>query len=254
MFAVTVRYCCLNRGVSDEYTLDQLAAATGISSRTIRFYQAEKLMAKPRKRGRDAIYDTTHVERLTQVGELRDRGLKLDMIRTLVTSADPAETIGEWLGVDATLSAPWSSDRPQHTTKDELTELIGHYGSPPVGLIGELDRHGYIVSQADGNWTIPSPALLGAAVRLYFAGTDIDVTARVHRLFRRRISRAVDDAVDVLTARIGNGFAGSGSARDVALVIDALRPAAYDSVSAILANEVERALTALLEAGPDAIG
>lgn len=234
-----------------EYTLDELAAASGVSQRTIRYYQAEKLLAKPTKRGRTAIYDDTHVRRLTQIGELSDRGLKLDMIRALVNSSDATETIGEWLGVDATLSVPWSTDRPEVVTHEHLMDIFARHGEAPTGLIGELVRHGYVAHAPENSWTIPSPAMLDVALRLRFSGTDVAVTAKVHELFRRRIARAVDDVVQLLADRVGDGFAASGSSRDIATAIDALRPAARDSVSALLANEVERSLTALLETGPE---
>lgn len=234
-----------------EYTLEELAARSGVSSRTIRYYQAEKLLAKPTKRGRTAIYDDTHADRLTQIGELSDRGLKLDMIRALVNSDDATETIGEWLGVDATLSVPWSTDRPEVVTHDELVDSFAQHGDAPTGLIGELARHGYVVPAPDSSWTIPSPTLLDVALRLRFSGTDIAVSAKIHELFRRRIARAVDDAVKLLAERVGDGFAASGSSRDIAAAIDVLRPAARDSVAVLLATEVERSLTALLETGPE---
>ncbi len=234
-----------------EYTLEELAVRSGVSSRTIRYYQAEKLLAKPTKRGRTAIYDDTHVDRLAQIGELSDRGLKLDMIRALVNSDDAAETIGEWLGVDATLSVPWSTDRTEVLTHDELVALVAQHGDAPPGLIGELARHGYLVQAPDSSWTVPSPTLLDVAIRLRFSGTDVAVAARIHELFRRRIARAVDDAVKLLAERVGDGFAASGSSRDIAAAIDVLRPAARDSVAVLLATEVERSLTALLETGPE---
>lgn len=235
-----------------EYTLDELAGISGVSQRTIRYYQGEKLLPKPVKRGRTAIYDDEHVRRLVQIGELSDRGLKLDMIRALVNSDDAGETIGEWLGVDATLSMPWSSDRPETATHERLLEILAEHGDAPPGLIGELARHGYVTNAPENTWTIASPTLLRVALRLRSAGTDIAVTAKVHQLFRQRIARAVDDAVRLLTDRAGDGFAASGSAQDIAIAIDVLRPAAHDSVSALLANEVERSLGTLLETGPGA--
>ena len=85
------------------YTLAQLAAASGVSERTIRYYQAERLLPRPGKSGRDAVYTDAHLERLALVGELRDRGMTLHTIRELVASDSPTTTVSEWLGVDATL-------------------------------------------------------------------------------------------------------------------------------------------------------
>jgi DNA-binding transcriptional MerR regulator len=60
------------------YTLEELAAVSGVPARTIRYYQAEKLLQKPHRDRRDARfarYGEEHLERLRLVGELRDRVL-----------------------------------------------------------------------------------------------------------------------------------------------------------------------------------
>ena len=62
------------------------------------------------------MYTDDHLERLRLIGELRDRGLNLHTIRELVANDHPARTVAEWLGVDATLTAPWSDDRPRSST------------------------------------------------------------------------------------------------------------------------------------------
>jgi len=81
------------------------------------YYQNEGLLSKPTKRGRDAVYDEQHRDRLGVITELRDRGLTLQNIRELVASRLPTRTVSEWLGIDETLSAPCSDDqhRRSHT-------------------------------------------------------------------------------------------------------------------------------------------
>src|SRR5215218_9123926 len=117
------------------FGLDELAARSGIPARTIRFYQSERLLPIPAKRGRDAVYTVDHLERLRLIGELRDRSLNLASIRELAAKDNPSRTVSEWLGVDATLSAPWSDDRPRVMDQAELERLIGDRRS---GLIGDL--------------------------------------------------------------------------------------------------------------------
>ena len=75
------------------YSLGELAAASGVSERTIRYYQAEHVLPRPTKKGRDAVYADDHLERLRLIGELRDRGLKLHTIRELVANDHPARTV-----------------------------------------------------------------------------------------------------------------------------------------------------------------
>ena len=232
------------------YNLSELAAASGVSERTIRYYQAEKLLPRPAKNGRDAVYADEHLERLGLIGELRDRGLTLQTIRELVASDHPTTTVSKWLGVDATLTAPWSDDRPRSLSHDELVTQVDRYGDHRPGRIGELQAAGYLQPQPDGTWTVTSPTLLHHALQLQQAGIDIDITARVRDLLRRRLAKAVDDTVKLLVERTGTGFAGAASADELETAIGALRPIAREMSSVILAQEVERALADLIGSGP----
>lgn len=236
------------------YGLAELAAESGVSERTIRYYQSEHLISRPSKHGRDAVYSDEHLERLTLIGELRDRGLTLQSIRALVTTDSPTRTVAEWLGVDATLSAPWSDDRPRTYTQDELVDDVAQYGVDRPGVIGELQDHGYATAQPDGTWLVPSPALLHHALALRQAGIDLDVSAQLRDLLRRRLAKGVDDAVKLLVERTGAGFAGRASPEELATAIGALRPIARETTSVILAQEVERALASLVETGPQTLG
>ena len=89
--------------MADEYGLAELAARSGVAPRTIRFYQSQGLLPKPRRHGRDARYDDGHEERLRLVAELQDRGLTLGAIRDLV-GREGKETlsVADWLGKPAT--------------------------------------------------------------------------------------------------------------------------------------------------------
>lgn len=232
------------------YTLSELATASGVTERTIRYYQAERLLPRPGKHGRDAVYGDEHLDRLVLIGELRDRGLTLSTIRDLVATDSAVRTVSEWLGVDATLTAPWSDDRPRTFTQDELAALVAQYGVTKPGVIGELQRAGYVTPLADGAWMVDSPTLLRHALQLREAGVDIDVTARVRDLLRRRLAKAVDDTVKLLVERTGTGFAGGASPEEIEAAVGALRPVAREMSSIVLAQEVERALSDLVDAGP----
>ena len=232
------------------YQLAELAAASGVSERTIRYYQAERLLPRPAKRGREAVYGREHVERLALIGELRDRGLTLRTIRELVTSDHPTATVSQWLDVDATLTQPWSDDRPRTVTRDELIEQVRRSGVDQPGLIGELQAAGFVEPQPGGEWTINSPALLHHALLLRRAHIDVEITARLRDLLRQRLAKTVDDSVKLLVERTGTGFAGGATAEELETALAALRPIAPEMSSLILAQEVERALAELLRTGP----
>ena len=103
------------------YTIDELAAQTGVPSRTIRFYQAKGALAPPIRRGRIAYYDESHAERLRLVAHMQDRGLSLRAIRDLFQRTEGGQvSVSEWLGVGEQLRAPWTDDRPRICTEEEL--------------------------------------------------------------------------------------------------------------------------------------
>ena len=59
-------------------TIDELAAASRVPSRTIRFYQSRGALMAPEIRGRVAFYGKPHIERLKLIAQLQDRGLRID--------------------------------------------------------------------------------------------------------------------------------------------------------------------------------
>jgi len=236
----------------DEETLSlqELAERSALPVRTIRWYQSEGLLPKPGKRGRDAVYRAEHLERLALIAELRDRGLTLVAIRDLVSRERPAATVAEWLGVDATLTAPWSDDRPRVVDRDELAALIGERRP---GLLAELQDADYVKVVDGASWLVPSPRLLDLALQLHDAGIDIELGGRLRDLLRRRLAKVVDDAVKLLLERTGTGFAGNATPEELATAVGALRPVARETTSLILAQEVERALRQLVDRGPEAV-
>jgi len=76
--------------MSEEKTLAELADATGIPARTIRFYISRGLLDGPAKAGRGAVYTAAHVERLEKIKALQAQGRHLSEIAPLMEGA-PAE-------------------------------------------------------------------------------------------------------------------------------------------------------------------
>ncbi len=74
----------------ESYSLEELAAATGLPARTIRFYRQSGLIEPPERDGRRVRYDVTHLERLRTIAELRERGFGLDAIGKILADPDRA--------------------------------------------------------------------------------------------------------------------------------------------------------------------
>ena len=64
-----------------EYRIEQLAQAAGVAVDTIRFYQGKGLLSAPRRQGRVTWYGEEHLERLSRIRSLQQRGFTLTVIR-----------------------------------------------------------------------------------------------------------------------------------------------------------------------------
>ena len=229
-----------------EFGLDELAERSGVTTRTIRYYQSEAVLPRPRKDGRDARYTSTHLERLELIGELQARGLKLEAIKELVGRDRPHRSVSDWLGVDEVLRASWVNDETSAMTLVEVHELLGKH---PRRLVGELVDAGLLISNDDGTFIVGSRALLDIALRMLDAGVSIDIGTKAATLLRRRLAKAADDLVRLFESETGRSFAGKGRPAEIATALDALRPIAQDAAQLILSQELERALRNLATKG-----
>ncbi|HEY7138267.1 MAG TPA: MerR family transcriptional regulator [Acidimicrobiia bacterium] len=223
-------------------SLEALAEATGVAPRTIRYYQGEKLLPKPERDpddGRVARYGSVHVERLRLIGELRDRGLRLPAIRTLLNVGDTSTRVADWLGLDASLRGAWGRAAPRVVTRPELVELLV---GTPSGTQGALEDARLVVREGR-SWLIPDPGLLELTLRLVIDGVRIDLVVAAGAILQKHLGKAAAELVDLFIAALGEGF---GHGVETTALVDALRPAADDAARMIFEQQLERAIDALL--------
>ena len=229
-----------------EYTIDELASVTRVPSRTIRFYQSKGALPRPMIRGRVAFYGHEHVERLKQIASLQDRGLSIKAIRDLLEQVDKGEiSLNEWLGLEARLSQPWAHDRPKIVDEKELHELLG---DRRPGIIADLLRLKIVTRQKDG-YLIKSPALFDVGLRLEAAGVDLETATGASNMLRKHLGRAADELGAYFFRHVGEGFGRKISVEDIGAAYEALRPLGIESVRVIFAQEVDRAIRKLVDAG-----
>jgi DNA-binding transcriptional MerR regulator len=225
------------------YTLEELAAVSGVPARTIRYYQAEKLLQKPHRDRRDARfarYGEEHLERLRLVGGLRDRGLKLPAIRTLLDEGDVSTRVADWLGLDSTLRGSWGHDEPRIVSTRELSELLD--GTPP-GTQGILEDAGMFTRQGNA-WLVPSEPLLNVATDLVHNGVDVDLVIDAVRILQQHLGKAAEKLIDLFVEAVRQGF---GAGIDTVVLTNALRLAAGEAARIVFAQQLERAIEELLD-------
>jgi DNA-binding transcriptional MerR regulator len=227
----------------NKLTIDELAAASHVPSRTIRFYQSRGALMTPEIRGRVAYYGKPHVERLKLIAQLQDRGLRIDAIGDLMKRIDRGEVdLAEWLGVEEQIQTPWAADQARTVTEAELYDIAG---SRRPGLLADLAR-AHIIERKGEVYLISSPTLLAMAIKLEGVGVDLETAAKAASLLRKHLGRAVGDLVELFVAEMKDrnlGISDSGK------LFETFRTVGVDSVRVLFAHEMEAALRKLLASG-----
>ena len=171
--------------------VEQLSAQAEVSVDTIRYYQSKGLLAPPRREGRIAWYGDGHLDRLSRIRSLQERGFSLATIARLVSgeldAADEA-LLGQLSGVAPT--ADGSADDPHPTgdpreptySLDELASLT----SMPLTLLKALEAEGLLIPTrvaGQPRYTAEDVAASHAGLRLLEWGiplTDLLELARRH--------------------------------------------------------------------------
>jgi DNA-binding transcriptional MerR regulator len=110
--------------LDDLRTVDELAAAAGVTVRTVRFYATKGLLPPPLLRGRTGLYGEDHLARLTLVRDLQAKGFTLQAIERFLERM-PNDASPEDVAVYGALLSPWVSDPPAELTREQLDAAAG---------------------------------------------------------------------------------------------------------------------------------
>ncbi len=100
-------------------TIDELAAAAGTTTRSIRSFQSIGLLAPPLLRGRTGLYGAHHLDRLLAILRLQAEGFALQSLGVLFTAHERGDSLSDVLGLSEHL-APATA-----TLDSDVTELYG---------------------------------------------------------------------------------------------------------------------------------
>jgi DNA-binding transcriptional MerR regulator len=116
------------------YRIDDLARRAGVTSRTIRAYQARGLLPPPELRGRTGFYSEEHLHRLRMIDDLQARGFSLAAIRQTLDTWARGGDLGHLLGFEHLLGAPLLDEEPEHTTLSALLARFPEAATDPALL------------------------------------------------------------------------------------------------------------------------
>lgn len=111
-------------GEGELLTVDELAAVTGMTVRTTRYYAGLGLLPPPTRRGRMAYYSTQHRARLELIRALQDHGFTLAAIEKYLARL-PADASVEDLAVQRAMLTSWKSGGHEVVTRRQLESRVG---------------------------------------------------------------------------------------------------------------------------------
>ncbi|MCA1672999.1 MAG: MerR family transcriptional regulator [Actinobacteria bacterium] len=225
--------------------VDELAARSGLSVDTVRFYQSKGLLGQPAREGRIAWYSNDHLEQLERVRALKGRGFTLDFIRRLLR--------GELDPIDAALAAAVSGPVPGEHSEDgellTLEQLAARTGVSET-LLEAIARTGLLFSDAqEGGYTPADADAVGAGLKLLEAGLPLSELLDLARRHDAAMTTIAEQAVDVFVRFVRDPLRASAPADDSAAerIVESFN-AMLPATAALVAHHFRRRLLQIARA------
>jgi DNA-binding transcriptional MerR regulator len=226
--------------VPGDLTIEQLAAASGMSVRNIRAHQARGLLDPPQVRLRVGYYGAEHVAQLKLIRDLQDEGFNLAGIKRLLedgrTSARRRGRLRE------VLEAAPGGEVPQTLTVAELDARFHVPRERAAEVLARAERLGILVPAGPDRFLAPSPALLDVAARVVARGISLEGALGVFEQIERHCDAVSAAFVELFLDQVWRPFAEAGmpEAREAEIdeAISALRPLAGEAIQAIFGRRM----------------
>jgi DNA-binding transcriptional MerR regulator len=234
---------------SNDLTIEQLAAETGMSVRNIRAHQARGLLDAPEVRMRVGYYGPEHVAQLRQIRELQDEGFNLNGIKRLLD--DQQGTAERLLHFKRALAAPRSDEPPQTLTAGELGRRFGVDPAEGPAVLARALKLGVLSPTGDGRYEVPSPSLLELGDEVVGHGISLDSALSVLEDIERHSDSVSRSFVKLFLGEVWKPFAQADMPPErwpeIEAAVQQLRPIAAEAVMAIfqsrLSSQIEGAFS-----------
>jgi DNA-binding transcriptional MerR regulator len=223
-------------------TVDELAAAAGITVRTVRFYATKGLLPPPLLRGRTGLYGPDHLARLTLVRDLQAKGFTLQAIERFLRRV-PVDASPEDVAVFGALLSPWVTDPPAVLTRAELDATAGR----PVddALLERLATTG-AVSVVDDGRVQTRPADLELALQMLDLDVPHEMLEESHRLIEAATGQLAEELGALLRRHLLRPYLQHELPAEQAAVlsdqIERLKPLTIQAVMNAMQRGVDRAV------------
>jgi DNA-binding transcriptional MerR regulator len=223
--------------------VDDLAARTGLSVDTVRFYQSRGLLPVPEREGRLAWYSDSHVERLQRIRDLKDRGFTLDFIRRVLDRE--LDAVDEAL-VEAVAGPVPGEDEPAGgMTLEELAEETG----VSAAVLQVIEREGLLGGEGSSGYGSADARMVSAGLALLEAGLPLSELLDLARRHDTAMRSIAEQAVDVFVRFVRDPVRASESSdQDAARRIVESFHRMLPATTSLVANHFRRQLLAVARA------
>ncbi|HEY2272023.1 MAG TPA: MerR family transcriptional regulator [Jatrophihabitantaceae bacterium] len=221
-----------------ELTIDELAARTGTTVRTLRFYATQGLLPPPERRGRVAYYGATHRMRLELIRTLQEHGYTLAAIERVLAriplDAAPAE-----YAVQSAVLAPWLPEQSEQYDRAGLERRVGRRISDEE--IGYLEQVGALQRDGDDQFRAAS-AVLGHAVALMQLPVPASVLHDSAEIISEHATAVANGLTEVFIKAIWGPYQhGEIDSDQVVAMLSRLRPLAVQGLVSAFGRAADRA-------------
>jgi DNA-binding transcriptional MerR regulator len=211
-----------------EYRVEELAAAAGVAVDTVRFYQSQRLLPPPARRGRVVWYDESHLDRLRRIRDLKRQRLTLDQIRRVVERPEQQPLLTALVE---------ESRGGQLFTRRELAAAAG----VPEPLILAAESAGLlepVVLDGEPRFSEADVEMARSGLRILEAGFPMQALLAVAMLHRDHVVEVCERAIDLFDANVRKHGAAERDPEAISEAFHTLLP----QVTILVARHFQRTL------------
>ena len=231
----------------NQLTIEQLAAASGMSVRNIRAHQARGLLAPPVVRMRVGYYGPEHVEQLRLIRDLQDDGFNLSGIKRLLD--DTPGTAERLLSFKRVLSDRVGREASETLTLAQLGRRFPVSAAEAPDVLARAVSLGVLVPLDDDLYEVPSPSLLAVAEEVVRQGISVHSALAIVEELARQCDAVSRSFVELFLQEVWRPFEQADMPPErwpeIEESLERLRPIASEALLAIfqqrLSDQVETA-------------
>ena len=231
---------------SAEYRIDDLARLAGTTTRNIRVYRDRGLLPPPRRVGRIALYNDTHLTRLRLITSMLDRGYTIAHVKEMLGAWESGRDLADVLGLETAIVGSWATEQPETRPRADVERLIGD-----PGAFDRLVTLGVIRVDTETTATVTRPKLIEAFGEIHGYGIGMDTLVELYAQTLPHIDAISDMLVRAGAAHVvdrikpGEPLPADAEIAELITMLVRFRTQAVAAVTATLASSIESTIEAL---------